>query len=307
MMQTAIGARSHRLGRCLLGLMAAAALATAVAASSASASIVIGQSIAGAKLGDTKQQVEQTLGPLSYSESSNLLYPSRQRSLHVHFTNGKLDLVSLFTAAGQKTATGIEVGSTRRQFEHAYPHANCVPGGYDPHEVICTIQAQVRGYKSHTSFWFSRLSRVEQVELAYTLGPGGLVRTAQAAGIRLTGPLSGLSLCTPYTYTVTLSTSKSYRHAVITLDAPAATVPYQPKTVNLTAGRPWTGHFTVYFKSPNSMSRGLSASISVLPPHRSYIGLYSRHYAATLAPGQGEASRTVGGSGCGPVSSHFGS
>lgn len=125
------------------------------------------------------------------------------------------------------------------------------------------------------------------------------------AELSLTGPLTNLKLCAPYAYTVTVRASKSYHEAVVTLDAPAATVPYQPRTVNLKAGRPWTGRFTLYFNRPEDMSQGLLASVSVLPPRHGYVGLHSRRYMTALAPGQSEAPRPPGS--CGPVPAYFGS
>jgi hypothetical protein len=153
-----------------------------VAAPSAFASIVIGQSIAGIALGDTKQQVEQVVGPLSYSKTAGLFHPRREPSLHIGFTNGTngtVDLVGLFAVYGQQTATGIEVGSTRRQFKHAYPDAHCMPDGLRE-SLACYITAHFRGYKTHTEFRFGETGQLESIGLAYTLGPGGPVPVMQA-------------------------------------------------------------------------------------------------------------------------------
>jgi hypothetical protein len=164
-------------------LVAVLAIVAALAAApSASARIVIGQSIAGIKLGDTKQQVEQSVGPLSYSKTSSLFHPRREASLHIHFTDGKVDLVGLFAAYGQKTATGIEIGSTRGQFKHAYPQAHCIPDGRRE-TLYCYITAQFRGFKTYTEFRFGETGQLEEIGLAYTLGPGGPVRIATAPGV----------------------------------------------------------------------------------------------------------------------------
>lgn len=129
--------------------------------------------------------------------------------------------------------------------------------------------------------------------------------TADAPGASLTGPLTNLTLCTPYTYKVSVTSSKPHREALVILAAFGATNANQRKLVNLPAGRKWTGTFTEFFSRPADMSKGLQVIVMVLPPHRGYTTLYRRTYVVTPAPGQSEAPRAPGS--CGPVSPTLGS
>jgi hypothetical protein len=129
--------------------------------------------------------------------------------------------------------------------------------------------------------------------------------TAAAPGVSLTGSLTNLTLCTPYAYKVSVASSKPHREAVIAFVAYGANDPKQQKTVNLVAGRKWTGTFTEYFSRPADMGKGLQVAVMVQPPHRGYTALFRHSYAITPAPGQGEASRPPGS--CGPVAPWFGS
>jgi hypothetical protein len=235
-----------------------------------SASIVIGQSIAGIALGDTQQHVERILGPLSYSKTTGLFHPRRKGSLHIHFANGTVDLVGLFAAYGQQTATGIEIGSTRRQFKHAYPHAHCMP---DFRETLaCYITAHFRDYKTHTEFWFSKTGQLEEIGLAYTLGPDGPVRIARAiqrhataaqpAGLTITGPQS-IEAGTAYTYNVTAVTNRSYRGAALwfySLDCS------QRRVVRLVAHKAWQGSFTMSLSAPGLTIYPWVTATLVSPP-----------------------------------------
>jgi hypothetical protein len=129
--------------------------------------------------------------------------------------------------------------------------------------------------------------------------------TAATTGVSLSGPLTNLTLCAPYAYKVSVVSSQPHREAVVVVAAYGANDARQVKTVNLAAGRRWTGNFTEYFSRPADMSKGIQVVVMVLPPHRGYTTLYRRTYAITPAPGQGEAPRSPGS--CGPVPPYFGS
>lgn len=155
--------------RLLCSLSTIGALACLLAAS-ASAKIVIGQSIGGVKLGDTKAQVKQALGaPLSSSSSTDLLYPPGV-GLRVTLKGGRVEGM-LSTSKKQKTDKGITIGSSRSALKAAYPKASCVAGPLGPSSLYCAVTASFHGRKSYTSFLFSTPSGgVSEIELGYGVG-----------------------------------------------------------------------------------------------------------------------------------------
>jgi hypothetical protein len=96
-------------------LLPAAVLASA---SGALADIVIGQRIAGAKLGDTKAQVRKVLGPPEAAVKEAFFYPP-SRGLRVDCKHGRLDTI-LSLSQKQKTTKRITIGSSRAQVTRAY-------------------------------------------------------------------------------------------------------------------------------------------------------------------------------------------
>jgi hypothetical protein len=129
-------------------------------APSALASIVIGQSIAGVKLGDSEAQVTAVLGPPASKENAgpaypgvvNLVYPT-SIGLHFSVTNGRVSDVLSFSKK-QKTSKGITIGSSQSQLKRAYPQATCAEGPYGPKSLYCAVLAHFHGRKSFTSFLF---------------------------------------------------------------------------------------------------------------------------------------------------------
>jgi hypothetical protein len=79
------------------------------------------------------------------------------------------------------------------------------------------------------------------LHFALTGGARASARAAARSGLSLTGPLTNLTLCTPYTYKVGVVSSKSHRNALVILAAFGSNNANQRKTVNLVAGRKWTG------------------------------------------------------------------
>jgi hypothetical protein len=110
--------------------------------------------------------------------------------------------------------------------------------------------------------------------------------TASSSGLSLTGPLTYVALCTKYSYRVSVLARKSYRHAVLTLNASAASVAHQQKTINLVAHRKWTRTFSETFTTTTGMNKGIAVTVTVLPPHHGYMLLTSRTYPVTPAPNQ---------------------
>lgn len=153
-----------------LGLLLALAIAP-----TASATIVIGQSIAGVKLGDTKAQVEAVLGKPEKAELSSLFY----LDLRIGIEHGKVGGI-LSSTKKQKTSKGITIGSSHAQVKNAYPQANCLEGPYGPQSLYCAVTTTFHGRESYTSFLFgSTTGGVEEIELGYGKG---IAQELKAAG-----------------------------------------------------------------------------------------------------------------------------
>jgi hypothetical protein len=163
-------------GRSLLSGAAVAMLALALAPI-AQANIVIGQSIAGVKLGDSEAQVTAALGPPTSKESAgpaypgvvNIYYPTSV-GLHFSMTNGRVFGVLDFSKK-QKTNKGIGMGSSHAQMKRAYPKAKCAEGPYGPKSLYCAVLTRFHGRKSFTSFLFQTVTGgVVEIELGYGVG-----------------------------------------------------------------------------------------------------------------------------------------
>jgi hypothetical protein len=163
-------------GRSLLSGAAVAMLVLALAPV-AQANIVIGQSIAGVKLGDSEAQVTAVLGPPTSKESAGPAYPGivniyYPTSVGLHFTmqSGRVFGVLSFSKK-QKTSKGITIGSSRAQMKRAYPKAKCAEGPYGPKSLYCAVLARFHGRKSFTSFLFGTAKGgVVEIELGYGVG-----------------------------------------------------------------------------------------------------------------------------------------
>ena len=144
-----------------IGLLAmvTALLGVGVVAPVASASIAMGQSIDGVKLGETLAQlrarfphvrVEKNRGETSFS------VPNLRGGLSSHGV-----ITSFYTASAlQKTSKGIHTanppstrGSSEVAVRKAYPSAKCnKPGFPEPDSIICTVKSRYRGRVVTTSF-----------------------------------------------------------------------------------------------------------------------------------------------------------
>lgn len=171
--------RSVAVRRSSLAAVASLLLSVGVLAiaPAALANIVIGQSIAGVKLGDSEAQVTAVLGPPTSKESAspaypgvvNIVYPSSV-GLHFTLTNGRVS-GALFFSKKQKTNKGIGMGSSRSQLKRAYPKAKCSEGPYGPQSLYCAVLAHFHGRRSFTSFLFGTAKGgVVEMELGYGVG-----------------------------------------------------------------------------------------------------------------------------------------
>lgn len=155
-------------------LLSAAVLAIAP---SALASIVIGQSIDGVKLGDNEAQMTAAIGPPTSKESAGPLYPGSVNvsypesfGLRISMINGRVNGMLSFSKH-QKTSKGITIGSSRARMKSAYPKAKCAEGPYGPKSLYCAVLTRFHGRKSFTSFLFGTATGgVVEIELGYGVG-----------------------------------------------------------------------------------------------------------------------------------------
>jgi hypothetical protein len=133
------------LGVLGLGILTGPATATA------DANIVVGQSVAGVKLGDTATQVRAALRGQSPEHPAlfhdELFY---NEFLRISFKQGHVDKV-LSYSKHQRTTKGITIGSTQAKVRSAYPPAKCVEGK-TPSYVYCVVGSRFQGRRSYTGF-----------------------------------------------------------------------------------------------------------------------------------------------------------
>jgi hypothetical protein len=138
-----------------------------VAAPTADATIVIGQSIAGVKLGDTASEVKAAMRSQSPEHPpffhSEIFYSEYMR---VFFKHGQVDKVLLYSKQ-QKTTKGITIASSRAQLKSAYPGAQCTEGAGPPAYFYCVMAGHAQGRKSYTGFLFEATGGIVEIELGY--------------------------------------------------------------------------------------------------------------------------------------------
>lgn len=154
-----------------LGLLLTAGVLAAAPA--ALAKIVVGQSIAGVKLGNTEAQVTQVLG------SPSLMQPPDSQGVTawnyvkppllgvVSFTNGGVS--GMWTGSKhQKTSKGVGPGSSLAQVRKAYPKAKCSTGPFGPKSLICTLKSKYGGRTVETTFpFFTRAMGAREVDIDF--------------------------------------------------------------------------------------------------------------------------------------------
>lgn len=142
-----------------------AVLVALAAAPVAHASIVIGQSAAGVKLGATQAQVKTVLGPPETPIANEFFY-SLPVGLRITFKHGRVQQILSYSKR-QRTTKGITIGSTHAQLESAYPKATCQEGQNPPY-VYCVVGARFQGRPSYTGFLFEAIAGpVVEVELGF--------------------------------------------------------------------------------------------------------------------------------------------
>jgi hypothetical protein len=155
----------------LLSLMLTAC--ALLAAPGALANIVIGQSIAGLKLGSSEAQVIEVLGsptlkqPPDYQGNVEWNYAKLPLEGALGLTHGKL--TGMWTSSKrQKTSKGIGVGASVAQVRKAYPTAKCSTGPFGPKSLICQLKAKYRGRVVETTFpFYTRSMGAREVDIDF--------------------------------------------------------------------------------------------------------------------------------------------
>jgi hypothetical protein len=140
-----------------LALISSAAVAPTVA----EGKILVGQGIAGVKLGDTEAEVTQTLGAPTLQQA-----PDVKGSVEWNYAKRPLLGAMSFDTAGsltglwtssrqQKTNKNVGPGSSVAQVRKAYPKtAKCAPGVLGPLSVECIMKSRYDGRPVVTVFAF---------------------------------------------------------------------------------------------------------------------------------------------------------
>lgn len=165
-------ARFLALSRAYAALIALLAVVGGLllAASAASAKIVVGQGIAGVKLGDPEAQVQSLLGKPAYCEPCGdplLVWGYKQPLMGRVGFDVKGRVQGVWTASpSQKTSKGIHpygnfepnknrpgtAGSTEAQVKKAYPSVKCGLGPQLGKSFLCYLKSRYLGRAVVTSF-----------------------------------------------------------------------------------------------------------------------------------------------------------
>jgi hypothetical protein len=142
-------------------------------AGSAQASIVVGKSIDGVRLGDTEAQVRKALGepsytmPPDYRGESSWGYPKTLEGRVGFDRQGRVN--GMWTISRkQRTSKGIGPGSSLVLVRKAYPAVVCATGPFGPQSLLCTLKSRYHGRIVETSFpFFTRSAGVREVNISF--------------------------------------------------------------------------------------------------------------------------------------------
>ncbi len=150
---------THRIIRRLAVSILVGATAATWTAADASAKIVVGQGIAGVKLGESQTQVRRHLGKPAYVQPPAWGYRNPldgQVSLDYHRHVNDI----WTTSRRQKTNRGIGPGSSVKAARRAYPNARCYQ--YGRSTGVCVLRTRNHQRVVETDFWFrGALSKVD--------------------------------------------------------------------------------------------------------------------------------------------------
>ncbi|MFZ1154493.1 MAG: hypothetical protein WAN93_06270 [Solirubrobacteraceae bacterium] len=153
----------------VLGL--ALSLGLLAIAPTALGTIVIGQGVAGVKLGQSQTQVEAAIGAPGLKEAPDFegvtswAYPKGLEGT-VSF-DSKLQVSGMWTASKrQKTSKGVGPGSSLAQVRRAYPKASCSTGPFGPKSLSCKLKSKDNDHVVETSFlFFTRTMGAREVDI----------------------------------------------------------------------------------------------------------------------------------------------
>ncbi len=150
--------------RRLCGLGAVLVVLGMAVAPVASAKIVVGQGIAGVKVGDSQARVRQVLGkPASTEQGWD--YPKTLMGV-VGF-DAKRHVNGIWTGSPkQKTSKGIGVGASVARFKRAYPHAHCFTSQGLKWSLVCEIKGRFHRHPVVTTFSFA--TTIAEIEVDAT-------------------------------------------------------------------------------------------------------------------------------------------
>lgn len=150
----------------VIGVLAGSGLVPA-----ASATVVIGQSIDGIKLGETQAQVQVQLGPPVYKEEvhgeSVWGFPTTFEGRITFDTT--LQVKAMWTISKQqKTNKGIGPGSSLAKLRKAYPQVKCATGPFGPKSLFCTLKSKDNGRVVETAFpFYTRALGIREVDINF--------------------------------------------------------------------------------------------------------------------------------------------
>lgn len=140
----------------------------------AQAKIVVGQGIAGVKLGMTMAQAEKKLGqpttkqPPDFNGNVEWNYAKTPLMGALGFNKGG-QLIGLWTSTkAQKTSKGIGPGASLAKVRKAYPQAKCKTGPFGLKSLVCVITTRDHrhGQTVETSFgFFTRSAPMREVNI----------------------------------------------------------------------------------------------------------------------------------------------
>ncbi|MGN6189713.1 MAG: hypothetical protein ACTHOE_12525 [Conexibacter sp.] len=138
-----------------LCVAAAVGLTATVGAVPAQARIVIGQGIAGVRIGDGQRHVRRVLG-----RPDRVIPPAWAYGAPLHgrvgFDHRRRVNDIWTTSRRQRTRAGVGPGSSVAAVRRAYRHARCFRGRHGDAIVLCALRSHRRGRTVETDFLFRR-------------------------------------------------------------------------------------------------------------------------------------------------------
>jgi hypothetical protein len=114
---------------------------------------VVGEGVAGVRLGDSKQRVLSTLGKPFRSEPTFLVFP-KPCLCTVDFKDHGVTSIDVLSKS-QRTDRGVGPGTSYEKTTAAYPEAHCYhPSIYGETSRLCVLRSEYKGRSVKTVFAF---------------------------------------------------------------------------------------------------------------------------------------------------------